>query len=119
MYLDEQSPDPAASAGGWQVDPAQVRDFAAAVEQVRADLNKISNEVNTMSTPNYAPLLGTSPVGQELAEKFTDRMGSEGGLRGLLDTALKNMDEFVAAAEKTAATYQASDEANATGFRYS
>jgi hypothetical protein len=118
MYLDEQTPD-TGSAGGWQVDAAQVREFAAAVEQVRADLDKISKTVNGMSTPNYAPLLGTSPVGQQMAEKFTDRMGAEHGLRGLLDTALKNVDEFVASAEKTAATYQATDEDRATGFRYS
>ena len=119
MYLDEQSPDVSTPGNGWTVDPAQVRDFAAAVEQVRADLNRISNEVNTMSTPNYAPMLGTSPVGQELAEKFTDRMGSEDGLRGLLDAALKRMDEFVTAAEKTAAAYVAHDEGSATGFRNS
>jgi hypothetical protein len=117
MYLDEQSPD-AGSAGGWQVDPAQVRDFAAAVEQVRADLNAISKEVNEMSAPNYAAMLGTSPVGQELSEKFADRMGAEHGLRGLLNTALKNMDEFVASAEKTAAGYQQTDQDSAAGFGY-
>jgi hypothetical protein len=116
MYLDEQSP---AAGSGWQVDPAQVRDFAAAVEQVRADLNRISNEVNTMSTPNYAPLLGTSPAAQELAEKFTDRMGGEDGLRGLLDAALKRMDEFVAAAEQTVAAYEATDQDSASGYTYS
>lgn len=115
MYLDEQTP----GSSGWQVDASQVRDFAAAVEQVRADLNKISKEVNEMSTPNYAPLLGTSPVGQQMAQKFTDRMGSEHGLRGLLNTALKNMEEFVTAAEKTAATYQQTDEDAAAGMRYS
>ena len=115
MYLDEQTPD-TGSAGGWQVDPEQVRDFAAAVDQVRADLNAISKEVNEMSTPNYAPLLGTSPVGQQMAEKFTDRMGAEHGLRGLLNNALKNMDEFVTSAEKTAATYQQTDQDGAAGF---
>src|SRR2546430_3901124 len=118
MYLDEQTPD-TGSAGGWQVDADRVRDFRAAVEQVRADLNAIAKEVNEMSTPNYAPLLGTSPVGQQLAEKFTDRMGAEHGLRGLLNAALKNMDEFVSSAEKTAATYQQTDEDHASGMRYS
>jgi hypothetical protein len=118
MYLDEQTPD-TGSASGWQVDANQVRDFAAAVEQVRADLNRISKEVNEMSTPNYAPLLGTSPVGQQLADKFADRMGSEHGLRGLLNAALKNMEEFVSSAEKTAATYQQTDEDAAAGMRYS
>jgi hypothetical protein len=118
MYLDGQTPD-SGSASGWQVDADQVRDFAAAVDQVRADLDKISKEVNEMSTPNYAPLLGTSPVGQELAAKFSDRMGAEHGLRGLLNQALKNVDEFIQSAEKTAAAYQASDQGSASGFRYS
>ena len=118
MYLDGQTPN-TGSAGGWQVDHGQVRDFAAAVDQVRADLNAISKEVNAMSTPDYSPLLGTSPVGQQMAEKFTDRMGAEHGLRGLLNNALKNMDEFVASAEKTAATYQQTDQDGAAGFKYS
>ena len=119
MYLDEQSPDPSgAQAGTWQVDPAQVRDFAAAVDKVRADLNRISSEVNTMSTPNYAPLLGTSPVGQELAEKFTDRMGSEQGLHGQLTAALARMEEFISSAEKSAAQYQTVDGDNSTKFKF-
>jgi hypothetical protein len=117
MYLDEQTPG-AGPAGGWQVDPAQVRDFAAAVDQVKADLDAISKEVNAMSTPDYAAMLGTSPVGQELSDKFADRMGAAHGLRGLLDTALKNMDEFVASAEKTAAGYQQTDHDSAAGFGY-
>lgn len=118
MYLDNQTPD-TGTAGGWQVDADQVRDFAAAVEQVRADLNAISKEVNEMSAPNYAAMLGTSPVGQQLSEKFSDRMGAEHGLRGLLNAALKNVEEFVASAEKTAATYQETDQDSAAGYRYS
>jgi len=116
MYVDEGTASPTAlpSSGGWQVDPDQVRDFAAAVEQVRADLDKIVREVDDLSTPNYAPMLGTSPVGQELADKFTDRMGSERGLRGHLNTALTRMEEFVASAERTAAGYQNTDQDNAT-----
>ena len=121
MYLDEQSPDPTTTgmSGGWQVDTARVRDFAAAVEQVRADLNKISAEVDALNSPAYAPMLGTSPVGKQMSEKFIDRMGSELGLSGLLATALKQVDEFVASAEKTAASYQAHDEDHAAGYRYS
>jgi hypothetical protein len=114
MYVE----DSAQSAGGWAVDPDQVRDFAAAVEQVRAHLNTVSGEVGELSSPDYAPMLGTSPVAVEMAEKFTDRMGSEAGLRGQLETALKQMDEFVRSAEQTAASYQATDEDRATGFRY-
>jgi hypothetical protein len=121
MYLDEQggAPAPMGAAGGWQVDPDQVMDFAAAVEQVRADLNKITREVGELSTPAYAPMLGTSPVGVELAEKFTDRMGSENGLKGQLEVALKRMEEFVASAELTVASYQATDQDSAAGYRYS
>lgn len=118
MYLDDTNQPGSGSAGGWQVEPDQVRDFAAAVDQVRTHLNAISGEVNEMSSPSYAPMLGTSPVGQQMAEKFSDRMGSETGLRGQLEVALKRMDEFVASAELTAATYQQTDGDNARAFRY-
>jgi hypothetical protein len=112
MYVDE-------SAGGnWQVEPEQVSAFAAAVEQVRADLARISSEVAELSTPNYAPMLGTSPVGQELAEKFTDRMGSEGGLHGQLTTALARMEEFIASAEQSAAQYLQVDGDNSSKFKF-
>src|SRR2546429_5782062 len=109
----------ASSAGGWQVSPEQVRNFAAAVEQVRADLTKIHGEVDNMSTPNYAALLGTSPVGQELAEKFTDRMGSDYGLRGQLKQALDRVTEFIDSAQKTGAAYQQTDQDSAAGLQYS
>ena len=45
MYVDGQ----VGSSGGWQVDPAQVREFAAAVEKVRADLNRINSEVSSLA----------------------------------------------------------------------
>jgi hypothetical protein len=105
-------------SGGWQVDPEQVREFAAAVEQVRRDLQKITSEVGDLSTPNYAPLLGTSPVGQELAEKFTDRMGGQQGLHGQLTTALARMEEFLASAERSAAQYQQVDDDNSTKLKF-
>ena len=108
----------AESGGGWQVEPEQVREFAAAVEQVRSDLQRITSEVAELSTPNYAPLLGTSPVGQELAEKFTDRMGSERGLHGQLTTALARMEEFIASAERSAAEYLQVDGDNSTKFKF-
>jgi hypothetical protein len=111
MYVEE-------SAGNWQVEPEQVSAFAAAVEQVRADLARITSEVAELSTPNYAPMLGTSPVGQELAEKFTDRMGSEGGLHGQLTTALSRMEEFIASAEKSAAQYLQVDGDNSSKFKF-
>jgi hypothetical protein len=116
MYVDE--PDTTTSGGGWAVDPSQVSAFAEAVAEVRRNLDRVTGEVADLSTPDYAPMLGTSPVGQELAEKFTDRMGSEKGLRGQLNVAVAHMEQFVHAAELTAASYLQSDADNATGFKY-
>ena len=115
MYVDGQGATPGPS---WAVQPDQVRDFAAAVAQVKADLDAVTNEVAAMAQTS-PPMLGTSPVGKELAEKFTDRMGGEGGLRGQLQVALQRMEEFVASAQKTAAAYQQMDEDSAQGLRYS
>lgn len=117
MYVDESSPM-TGSGGGWTVDPDQVRAFADTVAQVRRHLDTITREVEDLSTPDYAPMLGTSPVGQELAEKFTDRLGSEKGLRGQLNVAVAHMEEFVLAAEHTAGTYLQVDADNATKNRY-
>lgn len=107
------------SGQGWEVDDQQVRDFAAAVEDVRRNLNAVHDEVDALSSPEFQPMLGTSPVGQELAAKFTDRMTGPVGLRAQLQTALQRMDEFVASAERSAASYQQTDESAATGYRYS
>ena len=115
MYVDD--PNAVTGADGWQVEPAQIREFAAAVEEVRADLDAIFADVAELATPAYLPMLGTSPVGQELAEKFTERLGGETGLRGQLESALKRMEEFVASAEKSAANYAQSDDSSATRFR--
>lgn len=114
MYVDDSAP----SAAGWAVDPDQVRAFADAVAEVRGHLDAITREVDDLSTPDYAPMLGTSPVGQELAEKFADRMGSETGLRGQLNLAVAHMEEFVRAAEHTAGTYLQTDADNATRHKY-
>lgn len=114
MYVDESG----GVADGWAVDPSQVQAFAEAVADVRRQLDRITTEVEDLSTPNYAPMLGTSPVGQELAEKFTDRMGSERGLRGQLNLAVAHMEEFVTAAENTASTYLQTDTDNASTYRY-
>lgn len=114
MYVDNAG----GSGSGWAVDPDQVREFARAVEAVRADLMAITREVEDLATPDYAPLLGTSPVGLELAEKFSDRMGSEHGLRGQLHVALQRMEEFVTSAEHTASQYLQTDQDNAAGLRY-
>lgn len=113
MYVDE-----AGSGSGWQVEPEQVREFAAAVEDVRRDLDAIMADVAALSAPGLQPMLGTSPTGQELAEKFADRLSGETGLRGQLETALRRMEEFVASAEKSAQGYQGSDENAAQRFRF-
>jgi hypothetical protein len=115
VYVDDSAP---LAGNNWQVEPEQVREFAAAVEQVRADIQRITSEVAEMSTPDYAPMLGTSPVGQELAEKFTDRMGSEQGLHGQLTAALTRMEEFIASAERSATQYQQVDGDNSTKFKF-
>ena|SRR2546430_14029534 len=117
MYVDQNGAS--GSAPGWQVQPDQVREFAAAVDRVKADLSRISGEVDRMSTPDYAALLGTSPVGQELAEKFSDRMGSDYGLRGQLKQALDRVTEFIDSAQKTVAAYQQTDQDSAAGLQYS
>ncbi|WP_018684064.1 hypothetical protein [Actinokineospora enzanensis] len=120
MYVDDPNAAPAPSAGsgaGWQVEPEQVREFAAAVEEVRADLDAIFAEVAELTSPAYLPMLGTSPVGQELSAKFADRLAGEAGLKGQLETALQRMQEFVASAERSAAGYQGSDENAAERYR--
>jgi hypothetical protein len=117
MYVDDSGAT--SSGAGWAVNPEQVQVFADAVAEVRRELDRITAEVEDLSTPNYAPMLGTSPVAQELAEKFTDRMGSERGLRGQLNVAVAHMEEFVRAAENTAATYLQTDADNAVTYKYS
>lgn len=121
MYIDDPStPEQTGSTvstAGWQVEPDQVNNFAAAVAQVRADLNAVFREVDTLSGPSYTPQLGTSPTGQELAQKFNDRLSSETGLRGQLQTALQNLEEFVQSAEKAAATYSETDAASSDKLR--
>ncbi|OLR90137.1 hypothetical protein [Actinokineospora bangkokensis] len=119
MYVDDPNaagPGAPRGAQGWQVDPAMVGEFAAAVAEVRADLDAIFADVAELSSPAYLPMLGTSPVGQELAEKFTERLGGESGLKGQLEQALARMQEFVASAEQSAAAYQQSDDSSEHRF---
>jgi hypothetical protein len=118
MYVDEQGGS-AGAAGQFTIDPAQLEDFRAAVEQVRADLNKISRDVDAMSVPGAIPMLGSSPVGEAMAEKFTDRLTSEFGLASQLRTALTRMEQFISSAELTVASYTQTDADHATDMRYS
>ncbi|WP_026422323.1 hypothetical protein [Actinokineospora inagensis] len=119
MYVDEPDAggsDRVPAGAGWHVRPEQVREFAAAVAEVRADLDAIFADVAELTQPAYQPMLGTSPVGQELADKFTGRLAGDSGLKDQLDEALRRMAEFVASAEKTAAAYQDSDGDSAQRF---
>jgi len=123
MYVDDTAdptaaptmstlPAPAAiptSGGQWTVEPDQVNNFASAIVQVRAYLDRVREQVDELSGPDYQPRLGTSPTGEQLARKFNDRLTSDAGLAGQLRVALKNLEDFVSSAEKTAATYLESD----------
>jgi hypothetical protein len=101
----------------WQVDPSQVRAFAQAVQQVRDDLNAVRGQVDQLAAPAYQPMLGTSPVGQGLTAKFTDRVTGQQGLLPQLDTTLAHLDQFVATAEQAAANYVTTDTAAAESLR--
>jgi hypothetical protein len=125
MYMDAAD-DPASPAPvpasvpagqGWQVSPEQVRDFAAAVAQVKADLDEVRKEVEEFRDPALAPKLGTSPPARELSDKFADRIAGDSGLAGQLETALANLQEFVDGAQRTAEKYQESDAAGRDRFR--
>jgi hypothetical protein len=105
------------SGGQWTVEPDQVNTFASAIVQVRAYLDKVRDQVDELSGPDYQPRLGTSPTGEQLARKFNDRLTSDAGLAGQLRIALKNLEDFVSSAEKTAATYMESDNASADSLR--
>jgi hypothetical protein len=121
MYVDDPSvqpaPAPVPAGQGWQVTPEQVREFAAAVEQVRADLAAVRREVEEFKDPALAPMLGTSPPARELSEKFADRIAGEAGLAGQLETAITNLQQFVDGAQRTAAHYQETDATTRDGFR--
>lgn len=110
MYDSADTPVSAVPAGqGWSVSPEQVRAFAAAVAQVKADLDAVRQEVEAFKDPALMPMLGTSPPAQQLSEKFGDRIAGEYGLAGQLQTALSNLQDFVDGAAKTAAKYQEVD----------
>jgi hypothetical protein len=119
MYDDSpNAPAPRLSGDqGWEVTPEMVREFAAAVAQVKADINAVQQEVAEFRDPALNPMLGTSPPARELSEKFADRIAGESGLAGQLETALANLQEFVDGAGRTAAQYQETDAAAKDGFR--
>ncbi|SDJ48133.1 hypothetical protein SAMN05192558_116113 [Actinokineospora alba] len=96
----EQSP------GYWDVDTDKLTGFAMAVTSARFGLAAVQTRVERMQGDEYTPKLGTSPVGQQLAKKFDDRLNGEAGLRGLLAEAMRRMDEFIESAEKVRDAYR-------------
>lgn len=108
------APDLSGLSGGWQVEPSQVRAFAAAVSEVRTGLEHLRRAANDLvATP---PLLGTSPIGDGLAAKFTDRAGTE-GLLGELTRVVEQVDAFIASAERTVTEYEERDATAAWSLR--
>lgn len=97
---------PAKKADGWQVDPYQLRSFTDAVVRVRSYLDAVQAKVNRMQGVELTPQIGTSPVGEQLAKKFDDRLNSADGLRAMLAEAMKRMEDFVTSAEKAARSYE-------------
>src|ERR1041384_3656402 len=94
MYMDDPSvpaapeaPSAIPAGQGWAVSPEQVREFAAAVAQVKADLDAVRREAEEFSDPPLTPKLGPSPPARELSEKCADRIAGENGLAGQLEVA--------------------------------
>jgi len=110
----EAAPDLSGLAGGWQVEPEQVRAFAAAVSEVRADLENLRRAAMELAAD--APMLGTSPIGDGLAAKFSDRAGNN-GLVGELTRVVTQVEAFVATAESTVVEYSERDTTAARSLR--
>jgi hypothetical protein len=95
-----------AQTGGWEVDPDRLRSFGDAVVRARSYLDAVRMKVDRMQGAELTPQLGTSPVGEQLAKKFDDRLNSTDGLRAMLTEAMKRMETFVSSAEKAATSYE-------------
>jgi hypothetical protein len=106
MAAPEKPGKPAKKADGWEVDPHRLRSFTDAVVRARSYLDAVHAKVDRMQGAELTPQIGTSPVGQQLAKKFDDRLNSADGLRARLAEAMKRMDDFVTSAEKAASTYE-------------
>lgn len=104
---------------GWEVEPERLRSFTDAVVRARSYLDAVQMKVERMQGPEYVPRLGTSPVGQQLAKKFEDRLNAPDGLRAMLAEAMRRMDEFVASAEQVVKNYEETDEQVAELFTMS
>lgn len=107
---------PQEKTDGWQVDWYELRSFSDAVVRARAYLDAVQAKVDRMQGAELTPQLGTSPVGQQLAKKFDDRLNSADGLRAMLAEAMKRMDDFVTSAETAARSYADNEETTADSF---
>lgn len=113
---------PAAAAAaepvsGWAVDTREVRAFGDAVVRARSFLDAVQMKIERMQGAELTPQIGTSPVGQQLARKFDDRLNSTDGLRAMLAEAMRRMDTFVASAEEAAKSYEDMDETGREGYQ--
>jgi len=104
------------ATGGWDVDSYRLRAFGDAVVRARSYLDAVQMKVDRMQGAELTPQLGTSPVGEQLAKKFDDRLNAAAGLREMLTEAMKRMEKFVTSAEKAAKSYEDAEESAVDTF---
>jgi hypothetical protein len=104
--------------GGWDVDTDRLRTFSESVVRARSYLDSVQKRVERMQGAELTPQLGTSPVGEQLAKKFDDRLNSTDGLRAMLAEAMTRMDRFVTSAEQAARAYEETDQAVADDLEH-
>jgi hypothetical protein len=104
--------------GGWDVDTYRLRTFGETVVRARSYLDSVQKRVERMQGAELTPQLGTSPVGEQLAKKFDDRLNSADGLRAMLAEAMKRMDRFVTSAEQAARSYEEADQVAAENLEH-
>src|SRR5882757_2650319 len=102
VVASTETPTETPPAGGWDVDTHRLRTFSEAVVRARSYLDSVQKRVERMQGTELTPQLGTSPVGEQLAKKFDDRLNSTDGLRAMLAEAMTRMDRFVTSAEQAA-----------------
>jgi hypothetical protein len=109
-----------APPAGWELDDERIGEFTKAVDKARDMLKAVQSKVDAMRTDKFTPYLGTSPVGQQLEQKFSDRLDapldyperpSTGGLRPMLDEAMRRMEAFIGGAEAAIKAYKENEDA--------
>lgn len=121
----DQENEPAGTTGGgggqspgyWDVDLDRLQGFKTAIAAARTGLGAVQTLVGQMQGDAYTPKLGTSPVGEQLARKFDDRLNGDQGLRTLLAEAMRRLDQFIHGAEKIRDAYAESDQDALGGVR--